>query len=264
MTDSRVVFITGGGRGIGAAAAAQFAAAGDRVAITARTESQLEATAGAIRDAGGDVLVLPGDIGDEQCVAEMVRRTVEHFGRLDVLVNNAVIAGGGDIFTCTPQRFAELVNVNLVGYYRCAYYCVPHMARAGAGVIVNVSSIMALMNAGLSSAYVACKGAVEAITTDWAVRLGPENIRVVCVRLGAIDTGITDNWAGSKENSRKLADYFLDATPLGRQGTADEAAAMIRLLASPEASYVHGATLDVDGGRCVAIYPRSLADLIPR
>jgi len=264
MSDPRVVLITGGGRGIGAATAKRMAADGDKVVITARTESQLEETAAVIRRAGGEVLVLSGDAADEERVAQVVEETVSHFGRLDVLVNNAALSETGDVVTCSPERFQEVLKINLTGYFCFAHYSTPHMIRSGGGVIINVSSLMAELSAGVSAAYEASKGGIDSLTFDLAVRLGPENIRVVGVRLGAIDTGITANWAGGDENQRRLEDYFVDLCPLGRQGTPEEAAAVLRFLASPDASYIHGTMITVDGGRSAAFYPKSLTQRIPR
>jgi NAD(P)-dependent dehydrogenase (short-subunit alcohol dehydrogenase family) len=264
MADSRVVFITGGGRGIGAATAKYFAAKGDKVVITSRTVEQLEATAEEIKSQGGDVLPLPGDIGDDDRVAEIVEKTVEHFGRIDVLINNAVISGAADIFTLPPQKFRELINVNLIGYYTCAHYCVPHMVQGGGGVIVNISSIMGWMTAGIGVAYATAKGGIEAMTCDLAVRLGPEKVRVVCLRLGAIATEISASWAGGDDNLKDIGAHFMDLCPIERQASAEETARVIHFLASDDAAYIHGSTLTMDGGRTVAMYPKSLASRIPR
>ena len=259
-----VALITGAGRGIGRATARKFAREGFRVAITARTRDQLESAADEIRAGGGEVLVLPGDVGDEGQVRETVDRTIGHYGRLDVLVNNAAIIEAGDVLTFDSERFLRLMNVNLMGYFRCAHYAAPHMIESGGGVILNLSSIIAHSTAGVGTAYAASKGAIESMTYDMAVRLGPDNIRVVAVRLGAIDTGITDDWAGGDENFQRMSNYLADRCPLGRQGTPDEAADVIYFLGSPAAAYITGTSIVVDGGVGAALYPTSIATKIPR
>lgn len=187
----RVALVTGAGRGIGAACAAQLARRGARVVLAARTERELAAVAASIAQAGGECVPVPCDVTDEAAVAHLFGQARQRFGPVDVLVNNAGLARAGAF---EAQRLADwraLLDVNLVGTLLCTRAALAPMRERGRGVILNVASVSGVPGIpklpGLA-AYAAAKGAVIAFSEALAAEVRPQGIRVVCVSPAAVQT----------------------------------------------------------------------------
>ncbi len=234
----RVALVTGSSSGIGAATARALAAEGWRVAVNSARSAQAGRTVAAQLTDGH---YLQADVSDEKQAVDLVDGVVEHFGRLDLVVNNAAttrIIPHADLGAATPQVWREILDLNVIGLWQVTVAAVAHLRASGAGSIVNVSSIAGSRPAGSSIPYAVSKAAVEHLTRLLAATLGPE-IRVNAVALGLIDTPWTVELTGPREQVPAIA-------PLQRLGTAeDAAAAILGLVRSP---YTTGSVLLADGG----------------
>ena len=246
----RLVVVTGGGRGIGAATARRLAGEGWNVLVTYRAdESSARAVVGDCVRAGVWAEAVPVDVASEDQVEQLFASLPEEAGSLRGLVNNAgIVAPTSSVADMTADRIRRVLEVNVLGVLLCAREAVRLMSttRGGeGGAIVNVSSRAAVLGSPAEYVdYAASKAAVDAITTGLATEVAAQGIRVNSVRLGLFDTDIHAR-NGEPERLQRLA----PAVPLGRAGSPDEAAAAIAWLLSEQASYTTGAHLDVSGGR---------------
>jgi len=239
--ESRVALITGGSSGLGRSMVAAFVEAGARVAFTYRTN-----TAGAQavdrEHAGGAVTALQGDVTSDADVGRIVNETVDRFGRLDILINNAGITRDGLALRMSPEDWQAVIETNLTGALRCCRHALPHLLRSDAGRIINITSVAGIVgNAGQAN-YSAAKAALIGLTQVLARELASKGITVNAVAPGAIDAGIVA--AMPDELRRRL----IAAIPMGRMGTAEEVAALVVFLAGRQAGYITGQTIVVDGG----------------
>jgi len=242
----KVTLVTGGNSGIGRAIALRAAAEGARVAITGRDQAKGGIVLGELRAAGADAAFFPADLSEESQAAETVRRVAGHFGRIDVVVNNAgagarrsaVVAEDG-----AGERLGKLMGANFDAAYYVSAYALPLLRSAGGGSIVNISSTAALH--GTWGTYGVAKAAVEALTRSLAVQGAPDHIRANGVSPGWVRTDATRGHEAVDRN----------ASLFGRMGSADEIARAVVFLASSEASFVTGQTLIVDGGLTIVDYP---------
>jgi NAD(P)-dependent dehydrogenase (short-subunit alcohol dehydrogenase family) len=245
-----VALVTGGSRGIGRAVALRAAAAGWNVAFTYRSD-QCAAfrTVSEIESRGRLAAAIRADVGNQREVRDAFAAVIDRFGRLDAVVNNAgVIGGQRAVADIDEQLLLDVFRPNVFGTFYCAAEAVRRMSllRGGrGGVIINVSSAAA-RHGGMpnESHYAASKGALDSLTIALAKELAPHGIRVNAVRPGLIVTSIHDSHGG-EETIRRIAPTI----PLGRAGTVEEVASTVVFLMSAESSYVHGAVLDVSGGR---------------
>lgn len=245
----RVVLITGGGRGIGAATARLAAARGDAVAVNARTPHGAATLVDELRAAGGTAEMFVADVADEAQVVGMFTTVETALGPVTALVNCAGIAAAhGPLADVDAADLRRLLEVNVLGTMLCCREAARRMsiARGGAGgAIVNLSS-MAAATGGRegAAAYAASKAAIDAFTTGLAKELAPQGVRVVAVRPGMTVTDMTAHVHAVPETATKVA----RSIPMGRLASADEIAGPILWLLSNEASFVTGALLDVSGG----------------
>jgi NAD(P)-dependent dehydrogenase (short-subunit alcohol dehydrogenase family) len=243
---SRVSIVTGGGTGIGAATAVRFAARGYRVAIVGRREGPLNDTATRIADAGGIALVVVADLADQAAPAAVVGRVAEAWGRVDVLVNNAAVIETRPLLEMPVDVFDRHFAVNVRAPYFLVQAAVPYLRASDNGCVVHVSSSATSGAALTQSVYGASKYALEYLTRSMAVELSELAIRVNCVAPGPVDTPIHHTWAG--DHARAVLAGMSARLAVPRPGTPDEIAAWIVALVEPDASWVTGVVLHVDGG----------------
>ncbi len=242
--DGKVAVVTGGSSGIGRATALAFAQNGARVAIGARRQSEGEAVAQEIRDAGGEALFLQTDVTDAAQVRALVDAAVETFGGLDIAFNNAGTEGDPlpPIVDDNEDNIRRIFDVNVLGVWHSMRAQIPHLVARGGGSIINNSSVAGRRGIGGFSAYVASKYAVEGLSRSVAQELGAANVRVNTVAPGPIDTALLDRATGGDPSP------FVGMVPMGRLGTSEEVAAAVVFLASDAAGFVTSQTIGVDGG----------------
>ncbi|HEX3089831.1 MAG TPA: glucose 1-dehydrogenase [Ilumatobacteraceae bacterium] len=239
-----VMLVTGASRGIGAAIARQAAAAGYSVVVNYAANDAIAEELAA--DIGNDSVAIRADVGDETATLAMFAEIDSRFGRVDVLVNNAGIAGGyGTLDGYTVEALEHLWAVNLTGPFVCAREAANRMRADGrGGSIVNISSKAAVLGGPNEWVhYAASKGAIDTMTTGLAKELAPHNIRVNAVRPGLIESDFHLYATPGR------VERMTPTVPMQRSGTPDEVAGAVLWLASPAASYVTGAFIDVTGGR---------------
>ena len=246
------VIVTGGGAGIGRAAAERFAAEGASVMIAELDESAGAEAVEAIKRKGGKAICLKTDVSDAESVERMVSATVAEFGSLDILVNNAAAFVFGKIEEVTAEDWAKVLGVNVLGYAHAVRLALPHLRASGRGVIVNVASMSSFIAQPGFVPYNTSKGAVAQLTRCLAMDLAPDNIRVNMVCPGPIYTQASErhmDFLGiSREEGRR---EFGRDTLMKRMGEPSEVASGILFLASDEASYITGAQLVIDGGATI-------------
>nr|PZN86781.1 MAG: short-chain dehydrogenase [Pseudomonadota bacterium] len=249
-TAGKVAVVTGGALGIGAATCAMLAREGAAVAITDVLEKEGQALAERIRADGGKAQFWALDVTDEAAVERVFNEVVNTFGKLDVLVNNAGIAGASKpTHELTAEEWDKVINVNVRGVFFCTKHAVPHMRRAGSGSIINLSSIYGIIGAPDLPPYHASKGAVRLMTKTDALLYAKDKIRVNSVHPGFIWTPLVEQLAKSSPQGLEAYRRELDAKhPLGHVGEPDDIAAGIVYLASDEAKFVTGSELVIDGG----------------
>ncbi|MBC7283073.1 glucose 1-dehydrogenase [Hoeflea sp.] len=250
MFDGKTALVTGSGAGIGRATALKFAAEGAKVVVSDIHVSAGEETVSLIHKAGGTAIFQRADVSKADDVAALVAGVVDEYGRLDCAVNNAGIEGGIAPFTDqTEANYDSIMRVNAKGTFLCMQAEIRHMLKSGGGSIVNLSSIAGLIGFPGLSPYVASKHAVIGMTKNAALEYGKDGIRTNAVCPGGIDTRMLDSLAdqatAGAQSSREMMDPL---HPMGRIGTPEEVANLIVWLSSPEAAFMLGAIIPVDGG----------------
>ena len=238
----RVALVTGASQGIGRATSLALASAGAKVAAAARNIEKLAAVVAKIAAAGGEALAVSMDVADAERVKAGFKQTLERFGKLDILVNNAAITRDGLAVRMKPDDWEAVLRTNLTGAHLCMQQALGAMLRQRYGRIINVTSVVARTgNAGQAN-YVAAKAGLIGLTKAIAVEVASRNITVNAVAPGFIATPMTEPLP------QKVKDETVARIPLGRMGTDAEVAAAIVFLASEEAGYITGHVLDVNGG----------------
>ena len=238
----KVALVTGAGTGIGGAVAKMLAARGARVTLVARRRDPLEAMAAEIAKAGGEALVVPGDVSRHEDMKNAVAKTVERFGALHLALNNAgILHKSALIPDLDVGEWDRAIAINLSGIFYSMKYEIPAMLAAGGGAIVNISSVFGDRAFPTNAAYVASKHGIRGLTRTAAREFVRQGIRVNEVMPGLFDTDMS---ASEPEQCAALAAMV----PLGRLGNVEEVAAAICFLLSDEASYITGAQLAVDAG----------------
>jgi len=247
----KVVLITGAGAGIGRAAAILFAEKGARVAINALAPNNMqsgEVTLELVRKAGSDGIFIEGDISNAADAERIVGTTVETFGRLDILINNAGIVLPGRVDNMSEEDFDKTMQVNVKGTFLISKYAVLQMKKQVGGVIVNNASVAALKGHTDRSAYSASKGAVLSLTKAMAADYIKDNIRVNCVCPGTTLTPAIEEKIRTAEDPEAMRAAFVARQPMGRLGRVEEIAHAMLFAACDEAAYMNGSIISIDGG----------------
>ena len=239
----KVAIVTGGGSGIGKEIALLFAREGAKVMVADYAVEKGEDTVGRIRESGGEAAFVKADVSRAADVENLVRQTVEKYGKLDILSNNAgilgVVAPAGE---ASEEDWDRVIAVNLKGVFLCSKYAVCEMVKGGSGAVVNSASTMGLVGLPGNTAYSASKGGVIQFTKTMALEYASSNVRINCICAGWIDTPMNEIL------DEKVLRWTVRETPMGRLGKPEEVARAALYLASDESSFVTGTTLVVDGG----------------
>jgi len=244
----KVALITGGTSGIGSATAIRFAAEGAAVAITGRNSERGEQVVRDIVANDGEALFIQSDVRIADDCRQAVEQTLERFGRIDVLFNNAGVFHPKSIPDCTEEEWDETIDSSLKGAFLMSKYVLPSMIERGSGSIIHTSSGWGILGGNKAAAYCAAKGGLIVMAKAMAIDHGPDGIRVNCVCPGDVLTPMLPDDAAKRGMS--WDDYAVDAAdrPLGRIGTVEDIANAVLYLASDESSFVTGDALVVDGG----------------
>jgi 3-oxoacyl-[acyl-carrier protein] reductase len=239
----KVVLVTGGARNIGRAIARALAAAGAGVMVNAlQSRDEVETTVRGIEACGLSAASCIADVTDPDAVARMVAATLDRFGRIDALVNNAAIRPEQAFADMSFADWRRVLSVILDGAFLCSQACVPHLARAGGGSIVNIGGETGHRGAARRAHVVTAKAGLAGMTKALALDLAPQRITVNCVVPGRIDTVRDNPGAGGRAGHRPAV------PPIGRLGSPEEVAAMVRMLCGPDARFITGQAIHVNGG----------------
>jgi 7-alpha-hydroxysteroid dehydrogenase len=241
--DGKVAVITGAGRGIGAACARAFAEAGASVVVSARTEEQIEATAASLRALGGKAIAVRCDVMKEEQLEALVQAALQHFGRLDIVVNNA---GGSPPAPALKTSTADFVNAfrfNVGTAFALSRIAAPHMvATAGGGSIINISSVAGQHPSAGFAAYGTAKSGLSMLTRELAQEFAPK------IRVNAIAVGSTKTEALNTVLTPEIEQVMVRLTPMGRLGDVEDISACALYLAAPASAYLTGDIIGVNGG----------------
>jgi 3-oxoacyl-[acyl-carrier protein] reductase len=239
----KVALVTGGARNIGRAISRALAAGGASVMVNANTSrAEAEQTVAAIEADGGKAAVHIADVTDPKAVAAMVDATVQRFGRIDLLVNNAAVRAETPFADMPFDEWRRVIATVLDGAFLCTQACLPHLARAGGGAVVNIGGMTAHKGAEGRAHVIAAKSGLAGMTRALALDLAPQGITVNCVVPGLIET--VRGLPGAPERP----EHRRSMPPVGRRGAPGEIAAVVRLLCGPDSRYITGQAIHVNGG----------------
>ena len=241
--DGKVALVTGGARNIGRAIGRALAEAGAAVMVNANTSrADAEQTVATIESEGGRAAVHIADVTDEKAVKAMIDATVKKFGRIDLLVNNAAVRAETPFADMTLVEWRRVIATVLDGAFLCTQACLPHIARAGGGTVVNIGGMTAHKGAQGRAHVIAAKSGLAGMTRALALDLAPHGITVNCVVPGLIET--VRGLPGAPERP----EHRRGLPPVGRRGEPEEIAAVVRLLCGPDSRYITGQAIHVNGG----------------
>lgn len=243
MLEGKRALITGAGRGVGRAVAKELAAQGAQVIVTARSADTLHTLKREIEGEGGRCIVVAGDICQEQTVRAL-SEAAGALGGLDILINNAGINNRNKTLQTTVKEFSDIIHVNLISVFALTQALLPMMVEQRSGCIVNItSSAGRAPHPNANPAYGASKAGLTMLTKELALEFAPYGIRVNAVQCGPVETEMTMQWT-DEYRARVMGQI-----PLGRIGTAEEVARAVLYLAGPDAGYITGASLNLNGGK---------------
>ena len=240
--ENKVAIITGGGQGIGKATALRFAEEGADIAIVDMNDETGQAVVEEVKDLGRKAHFFKTNVASHEEAQKMAQDVKTHFGKIDILLNNAGILRDGQLLKMSEEQFDSVIDVNLKGAFNCTQAVAPHMIEQGSGRIMNASSVVGLYGNFGQTNYVASKAGIIGMTKVWARELGRKGICVNAVAPGFIGTEMV------KAMPEKIVNAMIDKVPLARMGDPREVANVYLFLASDDAAYVNGTVISVDGG----------------
>lgn len=247
----KVAIITGGNGGLGLGMARGLASAGAAVAVVGRNQDKIDNAVKTLAAAGAKALGIQADVSSEDDVNRMVRETVDHFGRVDILINNAAISWGIHPDKMTLDEWNNFIAVNLTSCFLTCRACFPEMVKAGGGKIINVGSIITKLGFGKLVHYAAAKGGMDHMTQSLAQGWGKHNIQVNAVLPGLVDTEMMP-CSGPKAMTRAVQ-YVSKKSPVGRYGVPEDFHGLSILLSSKASDFITGAIIVADGGLSLSI-----------
>jgi len=243
MAEKRTVIVTGASGGIGRAIALAFGEKGDNVVVNYRSnEKSAKEIAEAIEKEGGSALIVKADVSDFDDAAHLVKTTIDHFGSVDVLINNSGITRDTLMLRMKEKDFDDVINVNLKGSWNMVKHVTRPMFKQKSGRIINISSVVGQIGNPGQANYVASKAALNGMTKSLAKEYGKKNVTVNAIAPGFIETEMTDSL------SEEIKDHYMAQIPLGRFGRVEDIAKTAVFLASEDANYITGQILNVNGG----------------
>lgn len=245
--ESRVVLVTGGAYGIGRAVVREFVARGDAGVIADVNRERGKLLEESILSDGGRARFIYADVREETSIQHAIQETIREFGRLDVLCNNAGIERYKSAEQYTAQDWTDIVGTNLRGAFLCTKYAHPYL-KQHRGAVVHIASVQAFANEPQISVYAATKAGLLGLTRSMSLDFAADGIRVNAVCPGATQTGMLEGFLSSLPDPQEFLNNLGRSVPLGRVGQPEDIAAAVWFLASPQASYITGTTLVVDGG----------------
>jgi L-fucose dehydrogenase len=244
----KVVIVTGGAKGIGEAISKLVAAEGGIAVIAGRNAEDNEKTVQSIKEAGGKAFGIQAELGEVADCRKVIDTTIKQFGTIHALINNAGVNDGVGLESGSPEKFMASLQKNLSHYYNLVHYALPELKK-NKGSVVNIGSKVATTGQGNTSGYAASKGAINALTREWAVELLPYSIRVNTVIPAEVWTPLYETWINSLPNPKEKLASIVSKIPLEqRMTTSEEIAAMTVFLISAHSSHTTGQIVYVDGG----------------
>ena len=241
----RVAVVTGGNGGIGLGMARGLAGAGAAVVVSGRNAEKSRRAVAELASLGAEAVAIEADVADEAAVEALIRKTVDRFGRLDVLVNNAGMNIRKPVQDLTLGEWRRVLDTNLTSAFLSSRAAYPIMKRGGGGKIINIGSMMSIFGTSFAPAYAASKGGIVQLTRSMASAWARDNIQVNAVLPGWIDTELTAN---ARREVQGLHDRVLARTPADRWGVPDDLSGIAVFLGGPASDFVTGTAIPVDGG----------------
>lgn len=252
----KVTIVTGAAQGIGFACAERFTKEGASVFLADVNVEKGEAAAEKLRSEGGDARFVVCDVGDKAQVDALIGEAISRYGRLDVMISNAAILHVASILEIEEEDFDRVLRVNLKGFFLTGQAAARQMEKQRSGVIINMSSIQAVITNPNLLSYSVCKGGVKQLTVSMALALSDKGVRVNAIAPGSIATNMVKTLTVDEAARRMI----MSRTPMGRLGEPEEIASVAAFLASDQASYITGETINVDGGRLGLNYTVPVVD----
>ena len=243
---NKVAIITGAGSGNGRAISIEFAKEGAKVVLINRTKEKSDKTLEMIEEFNGEGISIGADVTDSKGFKAAIDQAIDHYGKVDIMVNNAGIFDGQETYQTTDEEtFDKIIEVNLKGVFLGTKYILDHMIDNEYGIVINISSVAGIRGGLASPAYTASKHGIIGLTGDLATKHGHQGIRALAICPGMIETSMTEDMLEDPSEETKA---MIDSIPLKRVGQAEEIAKLALFLASDDSKYINGTHIVIDGG----------------